>query len=80
MATDNGPKRDVSPSKEGFSKKSIGADWGATNEAGNAPNTPSMKEAKHKASVNLYADYCDESEENTARTPWGSGSFNDKDE
>jgi hypothetical protein len=42
-------------------KKSIGKDWGAHNEAAHKPNTPTMTQATTNASVNPYADYCDES-------------------
>ncbi len=63
MATDNGPSRDVSPSKESFPKKSVGKDWGGEDDAMNMPNTPSMKQWKENPSPNLYADYCGDNEQ-----------------
>lgn len=59
-------RTDVLPSENPqHYKKKIGADWGATNEAGNDPNTPSMKTYKGKSSVNLYADYQKDTDANT---------------
>lgn len=52
-------RTDVLPSDNSFPKKSIGKDWGASNEAMNKPNTPSMEQYERVSSVNLYADYCD---------------------
>lgn len=39
MATENGPKRDVSPEKQSFPDKKKGESF---NEAMNDPNTPTM--------------------------------------
>lgn len=55
-------RTDILPEKNSFPSKSIGKDWGATNEAANAPNTPSMSQAKDNPSPNLIANYCDEDE------------------
>lgn len=58
----------MEPAENSFPRKKKGESF---NEAMNAPNTPSMEEFKHKASVNLIADYCDEDEDsNVARTKW----------
>lgn len=51
---------DVLPSSNSFPKKSIGKDWGGETEAANAPNTPTMKQAKDDGSPNLIERYCDE--------------------
>lgn len=62
MASNKFPVTTVSgmaPSANSFPKKSIKDGWGATNEAANAPNTPSMSTFKGKSSVGQYADYCD---------------------
>lgn len=71
MATDNGPSRDVSPSKNSFDKKTRGESF---DEAMNAPNTPRPAKSprpdcptdsqgffdRSKESYNVTYDYCDD--------------------
>lgn len=60
MATDNGPSRDVSPSKNSFPDKKRGESF---NEAMNEMNTPrpatSKRDDDSGESYNISYDYCE---------------------